>query len=296
MLAGKQRDFLELNRELEDKVKSLVQEVDGIINRQEDVIRHGRRSADIHQARRGLLRAKQRSDSNSGDNNEENDDGNDNVDDDADGTGGKSRSTSATIIRFLKAQVTKLQTDVQAAQLDARKKNDVIKELEAEIKRNDEKKEKLYAQISQHKETIVRAEGHNAELQAKLQAQSAEMSALRKDIEALKKESKSLAQLASSSEVRLNRSLEEIDKLKNALKASQSEEKELRAQVRKIQEDKRLAFKNSEKQRAEIVQAFKKQTQLVDNLRKQKAYLEAAKAIQFTEDDFTRLLEWKPDK
>jgi hypothetical protein len=44
----------------------------------------------------------------------------------------------------------------------------------------------------------------------------------------------------------------------------------LREQIRKIQEEKRLALKNSEKQRTEIFQAFKKQVQLVDNLKKQK--------------------------
>ena len=45
---------------------------------------------------------------------------------------------------------------------------------------------------------------------------------------------------------------------------------ELREQVRKIQEEKRLVSKNSEKQRCEIFQAFKKQMQLMDNLKRQK--------------------------
>lgn len=44
----------------------------------------------------------------------------------------------------------------------------------------------------------------------------------------------------------------------------------MREQIRKIQEEKRLALKNSEKQRNEVFQALKKQTQLVDNLKKQK--------------------------
>lgn len=38
-LLNKERDFLELNQELEDKVKSLMIEVDTIISRQKDVMR-----------------------------------------------------------------------------------------------------------------------------------------------------------------------------------------------------------------------------------------------------------------
>lgn len=94
----------------------------------------------------------------------------------------------------------------------------------------------------------------------------------------------------------------------------------MREQVRKTQEEKRLAMKNLDKQRSEVFQAFKKQSQLVENLKKQKvcklfslksyfarvtladcehifqACLEASLEIKFIEDDFTRLLEWKPDK
>jgi hypothetical protein len=46
-LLNKERDFLELNKELEEKVKNLMVEVDSIISRQEDVIRSPKQSSYI---------------------------------------------------------------------------------------------------------------------------------------------------------------------------------------------------------------------------------------------------------
>ncbi|GLH12132.1 uncharacterized protein GBIM_16878 [Gryllus bimaculatus] len=51
-----------------------------------------------------------------------------------------------------------------------------------------------------------------------------------------------------------------------------------------------------EKQKVELINAFKKQLQLIENLRRQKAHLEASHLIQFTEDEFLQLLDWNPEK
>ncbi|XP_011706579.1 PREDICTED: testis-expressed sequence 9 protein-like, partial [Wasmannia auropunctata] len=113
-------------------------------------------------------------------------------------------------------------------------------------------------------------------------------------LEGFRKEIRTLNQQSTNLDIRLNRSLESNEKLRNALKCSQIEEKELRNQIRKLQEDKKLAIKNLEKQRSELVQAFKKQTLLVDNLKKQNIHLMANGQISLTKEDFAKLLEWKP--
>ena len=46
--------------------------------------------------------------------------------------------------------------------------------------------------------------------------------------------------------------------------------KELRDEIRRLQESERLVRRNLERQRSEVLEAFKKQTFLVDNLKKQK--------------------------
>lgn len=51
-------------------------------------------------------------------------------------------------------------------------------------------------------------------------------------------------------------------------------------------------MKRLEKQKAELLSAFKKQLKLIDVLKRQRVHLEAAKMLSFTEKEFAQTLEY----
>lgn len=94
-----------------------------------------------------------------------------------------------------------------------------------------------------------------------------------------------------SKEAKLNRALEEIEKYKLALRDAKisetSKNENIRRDLDRLSEDN----KRLERQRNELLQAFKKQMKLIDVLKRQKMHIESAKLLAFTEDEFVKTLE-----
>ena len=108
---------------------------------------------------------------------------------------------------------------------------------------------------------------------------------------ALKSKQRREDQEAKGKEARLNRLAEEVERYKAQLRETKNQggedtEKSRREVDRLAQENKRL-----ERQKNELVAAFKKQLKLIDILKRQKLHLEGARMLQFTEDEFMKTLE-----
>ncbi|KYM94991.1 hypothetical protein ALC62_14586 [Cyphomyrmex costatus] len=173
------------------------------------------------------------------------------------------------IITLLKGKIDMLYKKLEVMQLEYNNKCDYYKELEVEKRKLDDVQIKLRNQIETLNDTITKLERINSDILSDSQTLSKENIILKKDLENLKKEIRILNQQSTNLDVKLNKSRDNNEKLRDALKCSQINEKELKNQIRKLQEDKELAVKNLEKQRSKLMQAFKKQTLLVDNLKKQ---------------------------
>mmetsp|Transcript_62942 Transcript_62942/g.142101 ORF Transcript_62942/g.142101 Transcript_62942/m.142101 type:complete len:99 (+) Transcript_62942:101-397(+) len=72
-------------------------------------------------------------------------------------------------------------------------------------------------------------------------------------------------------------------------RSSKAEDGEaLRMQVAKLE----AKTGRLEKQKAELLNAFRKQLKLIDILKRQKVHIEAARALAFTEEEFMKTLDW----
>ncbi|KAL0267712.1 UNVERIFIED_CONTAM: hypothetical protein PYX00_009904 [Menopon gallinae] len=198
------------------------------------------------------------------------------------------------IIRFLKAKVRMMAEQLEVLQSDEKKHIEKIKELQSDRDRVTEDRDKWIQQANMAKNVLVRHEQQASSIVVRMQNIQAENGHLKREVEKLKKELKQATQYSGSNEVRLNRSIEEVEKLKVSLRQAKQDEKDLREAHRKKAEELSGAVKRLDKQRIELLHAFKKQLVIIDNLKKQKGLIEAGKFVKSVEDDFMDFLDWNP--
>lgn len=147
--------------------------------------------------------------------------------------------------------------------------------------------------------TIADFTSANAKMKAKENEQSDLLDGMKRENAQLKKELQESKKKISTAdkehrgrEVRLARALEECDKFKSVLSNATKETKNAGGDFRKEKDKLLQQVRSLERQRGELLQAFKKQMKLVDVLKRQKVHVEAAKLLEFTEEEFVKVLEW----
>lgn len=134
------------------------------------------------------------------------------------------------------------------------------------------------------------------DLQNKYKDSKAEVSRLKKELDSFSRQSKQTDQDSHSKDLRLNRALDEIEKLKHQISFADSQFKVSPPNQDKLDAGKRITEdlytenKRLQKQKADILIGFKRQNQLIELLKRQKMHLEAAKLLSFTEQDFIKAL------
>ncbi|KAG7278842.1 hypothetical protein CRUP_010405 [Coryphaenoides rupestris] len=113
-----------------------------------------------------------------------------------------------------------------------------------------------------------------------------------KEIEGLNRAQKQAAGTQNTVEVRLNRALEEAERLKTQLKNTKQLSKDNTKEEQQQKENLLAENKMLKKQKEELILGFKKQLKLIDILKRQKMHFEAAKMLYFTEDEFMKALDW----
>ena len=114
----------------------------------------------------------------------------------------------------------------------------------------------------------------------------------KKDAATAERLAKQAASESKAKDTQLKRSTEAIARLKEQVTDLQAQMKtNVRGDASKVSELE-ARVRDLEKQRSDVLGAFRKQIKLIDILKRQKIHLEAARLLTFTEEEFMKTLEW----
>ncbi|XP_072320595.1 testis-expressed protein 9 isoform X2 [Eucyclogobius newberryi] len=195
-------------------------------------------------------------------------------------------------IRVLKAKVRLMQEELDQLTSEYYKKDDENIRLNAKMKELEEDRTRLrksesimQTQIEKHKALVETSTKKCDGLQL-------HVAELNKEIESLNRSSKQAAALHNTVEIRLNRSMEETQRLKSELNKMKLTNKDKIDEEHQSKVSLLAENKNLKKQKAELIVGFKKQLKLIDILKRERMHFEAAKLLSFTEEEFMKALDW----
>ncbi|KAK9738900.1 hypothetical protein QE152_g9479 [Popillia japonica] len=194
---------------------------------------------------------------------------------------------------FFRAKIKKMQNDYERLQTEYKMKSDELRKVQRETQKVEEEKEKWFQIATGHKTQITKLESQVCSMSSKLQSKDGENTLLRKENEQLQKDLKNELFNVSTAEKKLKKITEEYEKQRATLKNAKQEEKDLRESHRKQINEMSNIIKKIEKHKMELLNGFKKQMLLIDNLKKQKAHIECFKLTEKADADFMKILDWK---
>ncbi|XP_059471809.1 testis-expressed protein 9-like isoform X2 [Neocloeon triangulifer] len=196
-------------------------------------------------------------------------------------------------LRFLRAKVKILTADIEKHRDDHKKKVDELKAFDAELHTVKEERNKALQQLSMSENKVSRITRTLAEQANNIKMLESIKSRLTQELAVAKKDSKSSSQVVATLEIRLNRSLEEIENLRSSLQDKRGHEKDDHEAQRKVIENQSTVIQKLERQHAELIMAFRRQMMLCHNLHRQKELLANNAALQLADTKFGNLLNSK---
>ena len=193
--------------------------------------------------------------------------------------------------RLAKARIAALRDELSAQARELRDAHARLRDRDAELKACLQEKAGVAKQLRSATNALEKEKRAAAELRDVAEAKAREAAEARRDADKSTRSTRASEAETKARDVRLNRALEEVERYKSALAEARDEHKGGGAEIRREAAELRGETRRLERQKQELTAAFKKQSKLVDVLRKQKTHLEAARVVQFAEEAFLSVLE-----
>lgn len=193
--------------------------------------------------------------------------------------------------RYAAAKLRVVQEELEMALKETQAKETQIRRLGDQLKAANDELQKVQKREKAQQSATERAQRQGNDAQEKRDVLEKKVVSLTKDVDSLTQKQKAFDKESQQKDLRLNRALEEVERLKGQLKDAQSNARNSGDNLRKGQDHLVAENKKLEKQKAELIVGFKKQLKLIDVLRRQKMHVEAARLLSFTEEEFTKTLE-----
>ncbi|GMH72828.1 hypothetical protein TrRE_jg8254 [Triparma retinervis] len=199
--------------------------------------------------------------------------------------------TSAQL-RFQKARIKSLTVQLQEQVNLKGIAEKSLSGLQKKFKAQSEDAKRMHKSIADLTSSNAKMKGEGERAKKDVDAYKREISALKKEVMQERKEKQQGEKEHKAREIRLSRALEECEKFKKTLLDATSETQGMGSDYRKDKEKLRSQVRALERQRGELLAAFKKQCKLIEVMKRQKVHTEAAKLLEFTEEEFVKVLDW----
>jgi len=202
---------------------------------------------------------------------------------------------SVAAARYLKAREKMLSKQVEDMSELKVHLNEQVSDLQRQLKTEREENKNLKKRIQILEVESKKGGRRNSESAPNPESTSAltqEVDILRKDLQTAERIAKQGDASAKAKDTQLKRATETISRLKQQVadlqQSAQHDGKDDRSKLDVAEQ----RIKLLEKQRGDLVAAFKKQMKLIDVLKRQKVHIEAARLLSFVEEDFLKTIEW----
>lgn len=208
----------------------------------------------------------------------------------APGTPTEGLASEATF-RYQRARIVVLEEELSRAKEEI--KGMGKEKLVATGKANElsEEKNKLERKFQNSRSMLEKSKKENKTLTTRAESAEKEVASLRRELQDSLKQVKKASASSGSRDVRLNRAAEENDRLKEKVKDLEGQLQDATHSQKGQHEQLASECRRLERQRNELLSAFKKQMKLIDVLKRQKMHIEAAKLLNFTEEEFSKTLD-----